>query len=168
MSCAVWGQPNCFNFSFVFCFASNVENHWSRHKRLSTNSLTDHHIWFWPDFLTILFWCWKTFVCCNSMFKFASFFSSGFISSLQHNVEHYIQLEFVSAVVNFTNILCAQLCQYSCAKKALAIIISTKSFAQNFYTKKALEKYWWNGHLLGNEKNANFDLRCFLNPSTAA
>ncbi len=43
-------------------------------------------------------------------------------------------------VVNFTNILLAQLRQYSCAKKNYPILQAQKNFARNFCTKKVVHK----------------------------
>ncbi len=50
-----------------------------------------------------------------------------------------------NAVVNFTNILWAHLRQDSCAKRSSNLKCKyKKSFAQNFCTKKARVKRWWN------------------------
>ncbi len=56
---------------------------------------------------------------------------------------------FLFPEVNFTNILLAQLRQYSCANKKFNLHYKhKKSFVQNFRTKKARVKCWWNWPLL--------------------
>ncbi len=54
----------------------------------------------------------------------------------------------IKPVVNFTNILWAQLRQYSCAKKVQTKNVSTKkTLCKTFVQKKPCMKYWWNWHL---------------------